>query len=220
MNTSATRLLVFIVVIQSSVLALTLPARAQLLADAVQEPRLTRESVQRAVAATLAHPGIDLAVQAAISTSTEWSQVMGLAPGTSIIVTVAGEGDRREFVSADESTLTVRNFRERTNVEVIARPDITEVHTVVVGGGGGIRAGRTARRAVGGFLGYLGGGFLGGMAGFAFTNDDSNLSPMFLGMVAGGVAGGILGSRAAAGPRTEDALVLIYRAPVRTVDPL
>lgn len=88
-------------------------------------------------------------------------------------------------------------------------------------GVGGIRAGRAARGAVGCFLGYLGGSLVGGMGGMliarAAGTDPSNVGPIFIGVIGGGVAGSILGYRAAAGPRTEDALVLIYRAPVRII---
>jgi hypothetical protein len=132
---------------------------------------------------------------------------MALARGTPILVTVRGDGARREFVAADESTLTVRNFRERNHVEVIARPDVTEVHTVVAEVGGGIRAGRTARGLVGCVLGYAGGALVGGMGGMliarAAGTDPSNVGPISLGVIGGGVVGSILGYRAAAGPEVK-----------------
>lgn len=92
----------------------------------------------------------------------------------------------------------------------VPKADVLAISRVRGGTGPRVGAG-----AIGGFFGFMGGAFLGGMVGGTIGQaagvDPSNLSPMFFGLLGGGVTGGYFGYRAAAGPRVEE--TLIYQAP-------
>ncbi len=138
-----------------------------------------------------------------------WSRVMALRRGTSVIVTTQDSPRvRREFVSADDSTIRLRPVTAigdpAAPVEITARSKVVEIRTTRMIPKRGIRGG------IGGAGGFFGGALVGGMTGSligkATGADPSDLRGVFWGTLSGGIAGGVLG---ATGSRVQEDV--IYR---------
>jgi hypothetical protein len=143
--------------------------------------------------------------------STSWSRVIGLAPGTRILVEVRGAAAvPRTFVRADESELVVKAPESPDVLQRFLRQDIVAIRTPP----------RRHGSKIGAAIGAAGGFVLGGAAAvnLAYKQCNGSCSDekalMALSLVGLPIAGGWLGYQANS-RTTQD---VIYRAPVGIVD--
>jgi hypothetical protein len=144
------------------------------------------------------------------SRQANWSRVTALQPGTKVTVTVVGEPRiQREFVSADETAITLRMTpvigRSELAPETIQRSRIVEIRAT-------ISVKKPALEGiVGGIGGFFGGALVGGIAGSligkAAGADPSNLGGVFWGTLGGGIAGSIIGGHSGTGSRVQEEVV-------------
>ena len=171
--------------------------------------------MKSATASALVFAFTALTVRAGAASDADWSRVRRLEPGTEIVVTISGAAAARAFfVSADESTLTLRKLQQST--VATPRADVVQVAVTRRGRGFWGHAG-----PVGGyFVGAFAGGFATGLACQAVRGASRCDSGAFLlGMVGGGLAGGTYGFHAA---RRETEEVIYVRASSlheKTIDP-
>jgi uncharacterized protein YcfJ len=117
-----------------------------------------------------------------------WGRIRTLDERTVILVTVDGAPEARcWFVSANDSTLVVRDTRIRSQPETIPRPSVVQVRA---------QEPRNLGRGIAGFLlGGLGGGLVGGLVGGAVSDDEAaGIAGVGIGYWAGAITGAIIGA--------------------------
>lgn len=117
-----------------------------------------------------------------------WERVRALDERTVILVIVDGSPEtRRWFVSANASTLVVRDTRIRSQPETIPQPSVVQVRA---------QKPRNLGRGIAGFLlGGLGGALVGGLVGGTVSDDAAaGIFGVGIGYWAGAITGSIVGA--------------------------